>query len=71
MAPLVRNFLAGTQVVVPIVRVVPVYPELAVVPVRVRHVTVRVARTIFLFDFFHFTDNPHRDFLCCHTVRYA
>lgn len=71
MTPLVRNFLAGPQVLVPIVRVVPVHPELAVVPVRVRHVTVRVARAIFLFDFFRLTDNPHRDFLCCHTAKYA
>ena len=71
MAPFMRNFLAGTNVVVPIVHVVPVYPELVIVPVRVRDVAVRVARTIFLFGFFQFTDNPHWDFLCCHGVKHA
>ncbi len=51
MTPLVRNFLTGTQVVVPIGHIVPVHPELAVVPVRVRDVAVRIARATHLFAF--------------------
>lgn len=43
----VRNYLAGTQVVIGIARVVEVDLELAVVgiPVHVRHIAVSVART--------------------------
>ena len=40
-----RNFLTGTQVRVAIVAIVPVDLELAVVPVRVRHIAVGVAGT--------------------------
>jgi hypothetical protein len=71
MTPLVRNFLTGTQVRIPIVRVVPVHLELAVVPIRVRDIAVRIARTVFLFAFVHLTDNPHWDFLCCPGVKQA
>jgi hypothetical protein len=71
MTPLVRNFLTGTQVVVPIGHIVPVHPELVVVPVRVRDVAVRIARATLLFVFVRITDKPHWTFLCCHTAKYA
>jgi len=42
-----RNYLASTQNVIRIVRLVPIDVQLVVVPVDVRHITVGVARTHF------------------------
>lgn len=56
MLLLMRDFCTGPDVVVPVVRVVPVDIELAVVsvPIHVRHVTVRVARPVYyLFPPYH------------------
>ena len=67
-----RNFLTGTEIDVAIVKIVPiVHSELAVVPIRVRDIASRIARTVILFAFVHITDNPHRDFLCCPGVKQA
>jgi len=54
-----RDFCTGPKVVVPVVRVVPVDVDLAVVgvPVHVRHVAVRVARTRVLLVSVQFTNN--------------
>ncbi len=46
--PLARNFLTSPDIRIPVVGIVPVDLELVVVPVRVRDIAVRIARTALL-----------------------
>lgn len=59
-----RNFCTGTEVVIGVVRIVPVDAQLAVVsvPVHVGHVAVRVTRARVLSASLLFTGKPFAKF---------
>jgi hypothetical protein len=66
-----RNFLTGTQVVIPIVNTVVVHVELTVVPIAVGHNAIRIARAVFLSNFFRITESLLQNFLSFPVVKRA
>ena len=60
-----RDFGTGPEIVIVVVGVVPIHVDLAIVRIEVdvRNIAIAIARTRFLSNFFHFTDNFIQNYL--------